>query len=88
MVTYDEKTNAVAKIVNADNFTKKATYAFYNAVEAFERLSAESCMLNRSAMAMYIANLTLYLEAIQMRHKIPYTVVDEWIDTFVREQKS
>lgn len=86
MVTYDEKINATANMANGDDFDEKVKYAFYYAEEAFKRLSGENNLMNKSTMAMNIAYLTLYFEAIQTRYNIPASSVDGWIDAFVCDE--
>lgn len=88
MVTYDEKVTATARMAKPDDFDEKVKYAFYYTEEAFKRLAAENNLMNKSAMAMNIAYLTLYLEAIQTRYNIPATSVDGWIDAFVRDENN
>ena len=88
MVTYDEKVTATVHMANADDFDEKVKYTFYYTEEAFKRLSAENNLMNKSTMAMGIAYLTLYLEAIQTRYNIPGTSVDGWIDAFVRDENN
>lgn len=88
MVTYDEKINATAHMANADDFDEKVKRAFHYTEEAFNRLSGENNLMNKSTMAMNIANLTLYLEAIQTHYAISATSVDGWIDAFVRDENN
>lgn len=86
MVTYDEKINAIAHMANADNFDEKVKRVFHYMEEAFKWLSGENNLMNKSTMAMNIANLTLYLEAIQLHYSIPVSSVDGWVDAFVHDE--
>lgn len=86
MVTYEERNNAISYLACANTFTEKADIAFKSALEAFERIKSESSLMNKSAMAMHIAYLTLCLEAIQQRYGIPASSVDGWVDAFVCDE--
>lgn len=86
MATYEERNNAISYLACTNNFTEKADIAFKSAVEAFDRIKSESSLMNKSTMAMNIAYLTLYLEAIQLHYNIPASSVDGWIDAFVRDE--
>ena len=88
MVTYDEKVNATTHMANADDFDEKVRRILYYTQQALDRLSDENNLMNKSTMAMNIAYLTLYLEAIQTRYNIPVTSVDGWIDAFVRDENN
>lgn len=86
MVTYDERNNAIHYIASNYKFDEKAENALSCAMEAFSRMKVDDCMLNKSTMAMNIAHLTLYLEAIQNHYSIPACSVDGWIDVFVNDE--
>lgn len=86
MVTFDEQHNAVIYLAHDNNFAEKADIAFSCAVEAFDHIKSESNLMNKSTMAMNIAYLMLYLEAIQLRYNIPASSVDGWINAFVSDE--
>lgn len=86
MVTYDERNNAISVIEKQAGFSEKAKTALLDLFQAYEKLCKENNLMSKSAMAMNIAYVTLYLEAIKLRHNIPDYSVDGWIDAFVKDE--
>lgn len=84
MVTHDEKLNAITRMATRAEFNDKVRTAIRYVGEAFDSIVTENDMRNKSVMAMNIAYLTLYLEAVQHRYNIPSPSVDGWVDAFVR----